>query len=118
EKPLTNEDTLHFVTDPNYFISPVIKKLNNQPYNFTLENNYPNPFNPTTTIAFNVPRSDKIQLQVVNVLGQRVATLVDGYVLKGRYRVLFDGSGLASGIYFYTLTQNNRSITRRMMLIK
>ena len=117
-KPLTNEDTLRFITDPNGFISPLLKQAKNQPDKFTLENNYPNPFNPTTTIAFTIPKSGKVRLQVFNVLGQRVATVWDGYLDNGRHRILFDASSLASGIYFYSLSQDNRNITRKMMLLK
>ena len=118
KRPLSSEDTLHFVTDPSNFISPLQKQTKNQPLQFSLENNYPNPFNPTTTIAFTSPKSGKVKLQVFNVLGQRVATLWDGYLNGGRHRILFDASNLASGIYLYSLSQGNRTITRKMMLLK
>ncbi|UCF64077.1 MAG: T9SS type A sorting domain-containing protein [bacterium] len=117
-KPLGNDDTLQFVTDPNNFVNPVIKNRFNQPEKFTLENNYPNPFNPTTTIAFHIPRNGKIRLDVFNVLGQRVVTLWDGEIARGTHKVLFDAVSLASGIYFYTLSQDNRFITRKMILLK
>jgi hypothetical protein len=118
KKPLTAEDTLHFNTDPANVISGLDKKQMQSIDKFELENNYPNPFNPTTTIAFTITNSGKIKLVIYNVLGQKVATLWDGYREKGRHRMMFDASGLASGIYFYSLIQDNRSITRKMILIK
>jgi hypothetical protein len=118
KKPLTSQDTLRFNTDPANVISGVDKKQAPLTNTFELENNYPNPFNPTTTIVFTIANSGKIKLLIYNVLGQKVATLWDGYRERGRHRIMFDASGLASGIYFYSLVQDNRSITRKMMLLK
>ena len=118
KKPLTAEDTLHFNTDPANVISGLDKKQMQLVDKFELENNYPNPFNPNTTIAFTLANSGRIKLVVYNILGQKVATLWDGYHEKGRHRMMFDASGLASGIYFYSLSQDNRSITKKMIILK
>lgn len=118
KKPLTEQDTLRFTTDPAYIISGLETRTKNMVFKFELENNYPNPFNPTTTIAFSLANSGKIKLMVYNLLGQKVATLWDGYCQQGRHHLLFDASGLASGIYFYSLLQDNYSITRKMIILK
>ncbi len=85
---------------------------------FQLYQNHPNPFNPKTTIAFAVSRSCRVQLSVFNLLGQRVLDLVDGRYEPGQYRTVFDGSGLASGVYIYTVQMGNdfRAIKRMVLL--
>lgn len=89
----------------------------------TLEQNFPNPFNPSTTIAFSVPASARVTLRVHNVRGARVATLFDGRVEAGRHVIPWSGlddagSPVASGPYFYTLVTGGRSISRKMILLK
>jgi hypothetical protein len=80
--------------------------------------NYPNPFNPQTTISYSLPRSEQVRLQVFNVRGQLVRTLVDGIQPAGQHEVLFDGTRLSSGTYFYRLTSGSETVTRQMMLVK
>lgn len=88
-------------------------------YEFRLDGNYPNPFNPTTTIKYEIPaNAGTVRLQVYNVIGQRVATLVNGQLAEGRYEASFDASGLSSGTYIYRLEAGNRVLTNQMMLIK
>jgi hypothetical protein len=118
KRPLTPEDTIQFQTKKEDILSSLDKNLYRLPERFELEQNYPNPFNPTTTIVFTVPKSGKLSLIVYNILGQEVTTLVDEYRQKGRHKVLLDARSLASGIYFYTLWQDNRSISRKMVLLK
>jgi len=91
---------------------------NTQPQTFKLHQSYPNPFNPTTTIGYELPQNTAIKLEVFNVLGQRVATLVDGVQPSGFHEVRFDASSLSSGLYLYRLTTESFSETKRMMLIK
>lgn len=88
------------------------------PYQFELAQNYPNPFNPTTTIEYEIDNHVHVNLAIYNLLGQRVATLVDGEQVAGRYKVQFDATNLASGVYFYRLTAGTNVMTRRMMLVK
>ncbi|NBW94867.1 MAG: T9SS C-terminal target domain-containing protein, partial [Bacteroidetes bacterium] len=90
------------------------------PVEFALEQNYPNPFNPTTSIAFTIPNATPVQLDVFNVLGQRVATLVNGQTMPaGQHTVSFDASDLTSGMYIYRLQAGTGfSQTRTMMLLK
>ena len=80
--------------------------------------NHPNPFNPSTVIEFSLPRQMAVRLDVFNVLGQRVNRLVDQDLTAGIYRVVFDGSELASGVYFYRLRTDDRTLSRKMVLLK
>lgn len=80
--------------------------------------NYPNPFNPTTKISFSLNESGRISLKVFDVLGKEVANLADGYFESGKHTATFDGSNLASGIYFYRLTTPTATITKKMVLTK
>jgi PKD repeat protein len=88
------------------------------PARFELYNNYPNPFNPSTTIEFVLPQSGFLTLKVYNILGQEVVTLLEAYKPAGQYSVNFNASQLSSGIYYYTLTTDNFKQTRKMVLLR
>ncbi len=89
------------------------------PARFTLEQNYPNPFNPSTNIQFNLPASSEVTLEVFNMLGQKVATILNGEKLNaGSHTQKFDASSLASGMYVYRISAANFVQSRKMMLIK
>lgn len=88
------------------------------PQGMRLEQNFPNPFNPSTRISFSIPRSGRTSLKVYTVLGQEVATLVNEEKNPGRYEVTWDASGVASGMYLYRLTAEHESFVRKMMLMK
>ena len=88
------------------------------PAEFKLAQNYPNPFNPTTTITFSLPTSADVKLNVFDMAGRHVKTLVNGHVNAGSYDVNFDASNLASGVYFYKLTSDNVNIVKKMVLMK
>ncbi len=89
-----------------------------KPTQFELYQNYPNPFNPTTRIQFRVASSGFVQLNVFDVLGREVATLVNEEKLPGKYDVQFDASKMSSGIYFYRLTSGSFSSTKKIVLMK
>lgn len=95
--------------------SPIEGEL---PKEMALEQNYPNPFNPTTQIRYDLPESADVRLDVFNIQGQRVSTLVSQNQSAGRYNVNFDASTLASGVYIYRLQAGNNVMTRKMTLIK
>lgn len=88
------------------------------PTEFSLEQNYPNPFNPETKINFTIPVSGNVKLSVYNLLGQEVATLVNGFKQAGSHTVNFEAKGLQSGMYFYKLETTSFTQTRKMTLLK
>ncbi|HMS34641.1 MAG TPA: T9SS type A sorting domain-containing protein [Ignavibacteria bacterium] len=88
------------------------------PEKFELSQNYPNPFNPVTHLGFGISNLGFVSLKVYNNSGKEVKTLVNEVKPAGFYEIEFDGSTLASGIYFYTLRTDNFSETRRMILLK
>jgi DNA-binding beta-propeller fold protein YncE len=93
------------------------------PGTFALHQNYPNPFNPTTMIKYSIPEHGRVVLEVFNLLGQSVATLVDEVQPAGSHEVTWDatandGSGVASGMYFYRLTTGAHSESKKMVLLK
>ncbi|NMC43767.1 MAG: T9SS type A sorting domain-containing protein [candidate division Zixibacteria bacterium] len=93
------------------------------PTAFTLEQNHPNPFNPATTIRFDLPASGYARLEVFNIAGQRVRTLADGFLAAGSHAVVWDGRAddgrpVASGVYLYRLVGDGFTRTRQMILMK
>ncbi|HOI28699.1 MAG TPA: T9SS type A sorting domain-containing protein [Melioribacteraceae bacterium] len=95
-----------------------VQKQDEIPTSFSLSQNYPNPFNPTTNINFSIPVSGNVTLDVYNALGQKVESLVNGYLETGSYKVSFDAANYSSGIYFYQIKSNGFSQTRKMLLVK
>lgn len=88
------------------------------PTDYALYQNFPNPFNPTTEISYQLPSDGQVVLKVFDTLGREVATLVDGYRTAGRYTVTFDAAGLASGVYLYRLTAKNYTQVRKMIVTR
>ena len=84
---------------------------------FALGQNYPNPFNPSTTIAFSLPQSSNVSLKVINILGQEVATLLNGFQKAGNHTVRFDAGKLSSGVYLYRLQADNFVQTKKLVLL-
>lgn len=126
---LYTEDLTSFEMGLKYFVYVASKPAvatgieeENNPTNvvsdFELYQNYPNPFNPTTQIKFALAEQSQVTLKVYNILGKEIATLVNEVKSAGTHKVNFDGSTLASGVYFYTLQAGKFSQTNKMILIK
>ncbi|NOY57647.1 MAG: T9SS type A sorting domain-containing protein, partial [Calditrichaeota bacterium] len=109
-----NVDYIQFIQE----IASSVSKRNELPQGFALEQNYPNPFNPTTNINFSLGKVTNVELTVFNVLGQKVATLVNQRMPAGTYDVTWDASNVTSGLYFYIMKAGNFTVTRKMMVIK
>ena len=93
------------------------KTLNNLPKTYKLYQNYPNPFNPTTSIKYEIPKNAEITIKIYDLLGKEVFSLNE-YKQAGSYEVKFDGSNLASGMYFYSLEANGFKDVKKMVLLK
>ncbi len=89
-----------------------------RPQEFVLQQNYPNPFNPATVISYDLSRESEVRLQVFNLTGQKVATLVHGRQPRGSHQVVFNGANQPSGVYYYTLQNGGRMQTRKMLLLR
>jgi len=88
------------------------------PIEFKLEQNFPNPFNPVTVIKFSVPHFEHVAINVYDITGSNVATLVNKQMDAGNYTLTVDASFLASGVYIYRITAGNFVATKKMMLLK
>jgi len=92
--------------------------MEEQPKKVALDQNYPNPFNPSTVINYTLPEASEVKIEVFNMLGQRVALLLNELRQPGRHSVTFNSGNLSSGMYIYRLQTANFSQSRKMMLIK
>ncbi len=99
-------------------ITSVERLAPNVPSQFALQQNFPNPFNATTTISFTLPKACRARLSVFDLLGNQVAVLVDRDFAPGEYQVVFEAKDLASGVYFYRLKAEDEVKTRKLVLIK
>jgi hypothetical protein len=106
----------------SYAINDAANKINlaanSNNLDYHLFQNYPNPTNPSTVINYTIPRASYVTLKVYNSLGKEVAALVNGNKEAGKHAVTFDGSGLPSGVYFYTLTAGEFTDTKKLILMK
>jgi hypothetical protein len=93
------------------------------PAELSLDGNYPNPFNPVTTIRFGLPEPRNVRITVVNILGQEITELVNGWRDMGRHEVIWQGvdrsgKAVASGMYFTVLSDGHKTIVQKMLLLK
>jgi len=95
-----------------------IEQFEGEVSTYSLSNNYPNPFNPSTTISITIPVRSNVSLKVFNLLGSEVVELVKGEVEAGEYKVDFNTSNLPSGVYFYLLRAVDFVSTKKMILLK
>ncbi len=96
----------------------VATALNETPRDFELMGNYPNPFIPATQIRFYLPEASNVRIEIYNVLGQRIARLLDEMTDAGEHVVEWDGSAAASGVYFYRFQVGGHVETQKMLLLK
>lgn len=115
-RPVTPQDRFRFTLNPAFIITDADESAT--PYDFSLSQNYPNPFNPSTRISFSLPADGKVKLTVYNALGELSATVFNGDLRMGRHIITYNAAGLASGIYFYVLEFEGRSIAQKMVLVK
>jgi hypothetical protein len=118
-RPFSSRDL--FLFNPTILTS--VQQIQNVPTVFSLEQNYPNPFNPNTTIRFSIPRPTKIVLTIYNILGQRIATVVNEFKDPGEYSALWNGRNeqglpVASGMYIYHIAAGEYTAAKKMMLLK
>lgn len=100
-------------------LPPILYVENDEnPFSYELAQNYPNPFNPVTTIRYQIPEQSYVAITVYDILGNTVEKLVDEEKIAGSYEIDFEGSGLASGIYYYQISTGKFHQTRKMVLIK
>ena len=85
---------------------------------FNVVQNEPNPFNAVTTISYSLAKAGNTTIEIYNLTGQKVDTLVNGYIKAGNHSVVWDGSKFSSGVYFYTVKSGDFSTTRKMTLVK
>lgn len=116
--------TYDFLIHPDGVVSVSDDKLaNNIPGNFYLSQNYPDPFNPSTTINYSLPKASNVKIEVFNLLGERVKVLVDNYRDAGNYKTVWSGKDeygrqMSSGVYLYRMQANGTTLVKKMILTK
>jgi PKD repeat protein len=116
---VTDNGGLTDTFEGNVNIMSVSNEVNGAvPTEFAIAQNYPNPFNPSTNINYSLPEASKVSIVVYDMLGQRVAQLVNAEKSAGYHTVTFDASALSSGMYVYQIKAGSFSQTKKMMLIK
>ena len=109
---------LEFLDSVMQAATSVDEGLNSLPHSISLMQNYPNPFNPSTTIEYILPGKSSVKLEIYNLLGQRIAILVDSYQSAGKHSAVWNASEYSSGAYFYKLITDNKSRMGKMILLK
>jgi hypothetical protein len=117
-KQYDKDATFHFTESIQPSSLSGVAEKKPMPTEYALSQNYPNPFNPSTVIEFALPRDSRVKLEVFNILGQQVMTLVDEVRAAGYHSVRVDGKDLASGMYLYRLSTGTQSIMRKFLLLK
>ncbi|MBZ0198476.1 MAG: T9SS type A sorting domain-containing protein [Ignavibacteriaceae bacterium] len=116
-RPITPDDKFNFVALKSLIVSGQKDEINS-PYTFCVLPNYPNPFNPSTTIKFSIPYSGKVKVVVYDILGRLVTVLAEGVFTEGFHRLIFNANSFASGAYIYSVQFNNKISAHKMLLLK
>jgi hypothetical protein len=107
------------ISEKGYLTSIIVSVENSgMPIDFRLMQNYPNPFNPSTVISFSVAEVSDVKIEIFNLLGQKVALLIDEFKNQGTYNVSFNPSGLVAGVYIYRMKAGNFTASRKLVLLK
>ncbi len=114
----SQSNVIYWILTRNY--NPIgINPISNQvPLRYNLYQSYPNPFNPSATIKFDVAKNSNVKIIIYDLLGREVQTLVNDILKPGTYKVAWNGSNFASGVYFYKLVSDNYVNTKKMILVK
>lgn len=115
------DPTIEFQCGAAYLFQPNISTVDEETYitdKFNLSQNYPNPFNPSTTIEFSLPEEAEISLRIYDILGRQVSIIYDGVKEAGIHKINWKPNGLSSGIYFYTLTADYFTATKKLILLR
>ena len=110
--------SLTFIDSVMWKVETSLETYENNQRDFRLSQNFPNPFNPSTTIEFDLPKSEFVELKVYNILGKEVSTLVSNKLNQGNHTYTFDGRNLASGIYYYQIEAGDFHQVKKMILLK
>lgn len=97
---------------------PVINNSSEVPSDYSLSQNYPNPFNPSTNITYTIAKDGFVSVKVYNMLGKEIDNLVSGYQIAGIYNVTYNAKKITSGLYFYQLSVNGYTDTKKFMVVK
>ena len=121
--PVVTAQTIRDLMQALHQIIPQVPEANHQNYmrppeSYVLEQNYPNPFNASTTLRYAVPSSGLVRLTIYNIIGQKVATLVDRHQDAGYHSVIWNCTNLASGVYFYRIEANDFVDVKKMVLLR
>ena len=130
---MKNGDHTVYLSSNSYIEFPIISNTGNRfdlafaednsnenttPYSYSLTQNFPNPFNPSTTIQYTIADAQRVELKVYDLLGREVQTLVNDVQNPGSYNIMFNAQNLSSGVYFYKLTAGSFTDIKKMTLVK
>jgi hypothetical protein len=101
-----------------YSAAKIVCSVSSNPVKYALNQNYPNPFNPSTKIKYSLPSASKVRLEIFNILGEKVAELVNREMQAGNYEADFNAASLSSGTYIYRLQTQGYTESRKMLLLK
>ena len=111
-------DPAQNVEDSDCENTDVLARISDSPIGYTLGQNYPNPFNPRTEITFNLPDACETRMDIFNIMGQRIVSLINDNLDAGQHTAEWDGSSMASGVYFYRLEAGDYAESKKMVLLK
>jgi|AntRauTorcE11897_2_1112592.scaffolds.fasta_scaffold00097_44 hypothetical protein len=117
-EPKHSEQYIQDIIDELLNVETTIDEPEDIPLSFSLAQNHPNPFNPTTNISFTIPRNSNVSLKVFDILGREVAVLIDERMRPGNHVVTFDATNVSSGVYLYRLKAGEKVLDKQMLLIK